>query len=243
MIKLFYISGDSFAFGQELGPEDKFSLYNFTPYKRKHCYSGIMADDLEIEDYQNSGCPGGSNERAYRCLVSDITVKLKKYKPEEIFVNISLTHASRREFCLTPTGHYYPHLTTWKPINGSYPETIDLWEILTRHFNHDYGHYMFDFLMVLGMQNFLKIHRIPYLFTSSMGNSHEYLIQKQYITPQFEDQLDKRRYMISPSFSSYCQSLKCKFGPGAHPLEEGHALWAKYLIDYITSNNLLSNDL
>ncbi len=237
MIKLFYITGDSFAFGQELGTEPN-NLYEFTSHKRKHCYSGIISDSLQITDYQNAGCPGGSNERAYRYLVSDVTKHLTVYRPDEIFVNISLTHAARREFCKSAEGLYYIHLNSWEPRGNGYDN--DLWKILSTKYDYDHGHYTFDNMMILGMQNFLRINKIPYLFTSSMAHEFELKIKEKYVS-QFSDQIYKHRFLETPSFNSFTRALNFPYGPGAHPLEEGHQAWAEYLLEYIKTNNLLDN--
>jgi len=243
MIKSFYATGDSFVFGHELhekGEEsENIHLFQFTPYKRKHCYTGIITDKLGIEDYQNTGCPGGSNERAYRNLINDISKKLKIYKPEEIFVNISLTHATRREFCFNNEGAYYIHLNAWEPPSNVSKHHHDLWEVLVKDFNYDYGHFTFDIMILLGMQNFLKANKIPYLITSSMGIEED--IQKKVLQQELLDQIYKKRYYVSPSFTAFAAANKCEIGPMLHPLEEGHALWATHLLDYINQNNLFDN--
>lgn len=243
MIKSFYATGDSFVFGHELtefGPEaDDVTLFNFTPYKRKHCYTGVMADTLKLEDYQNAGCPGGSNERAYRVLITDITNKLKIYRPEEIFVNISLTMVTRREFCFNEHGDYYIHLQAWEPSKKSCPEHHQLWEVLVKNFHHDKGDFMFDIMILLGMQNFLRTNKIPYLITSSMGIEH--FKQEQNIAPSLLNQIYRKRYCVVPSFSQFAKNRGYKIGPLYHPLEEGHAAWAAHLLNYIHENNLFDN--
>ena len=243
MIKSLYATGDSFVFGHELHDSDLISendnLFEFTPYKRKHCYTGVISNKLNLEDYQNTGCPGGSNERAYRLLINDISKKLKLYKPEEIFVNISLTHATRREFCFAENGAYYIHLNAWEPVKDINAHHHRLWEVLVKDFNYDYGHFNFDVMMLLGMQNFLKTNKVPYLITSSMGIEEE--LQKKIIHPYLLDQIYKKRYYVTPSFSLFAKSINCKIGPGLHPLEEGHAAWAEHLLTYINQNNLFDN--
>jgi len=243
MIKFFYATGDSFVFGHELdenGSEEDVSLFDFTQYKRKHCYTGIMSDTLSIGDYQNTGCPGGSNERAYRVLISDVTKKLKIYKPEEIFVNVSLTHTTRREFCfgIDPPA-YYIHMNAFEPNKRANPKHHQLWEILVKEFNYNHGHFTFDMMIVLGIQNFLRINKIPYLLTSSMGIEHS--IQESIISTELLDQLVKNRYYVYPSFSNFAKANDYKIGPMLHPLEEGHAAWASHLLNHINENNLLDN--
>jgi hypothetical protein len=244
MIKFFYATGDSFVFGHELnenGPEaDNASLFEFSLHKRKHCYTGIMSDKLNVGEYQNTGCPGGSNERAYRCLITDISEKLKIYKPEEIFVNVSLTHVLRREFCFgNSASEYYIHMNAFEPNKDMSPNHHRLWEVLVKKFNCNYGHFTFDMMIVLGIQNFLRTNKIPYLLTSSMGVEHS--MQESIIPNELLNQLVKNRYYVSPAFNIFANEHNCKIGPMLHPLEEGHAVWADHLLKHIDENNLLDN--
>lgn len=242
-IKFLYAIGDSFVFGEELDDPDNPNSdpLCFDAYKRKHCYSGIMADKLQVQEYMNAGQPGGSNERAYRVLITDISKKLRVYEPEEMFINVSLTHNSRREFCVSDEGFYYLHVAPHAP-----PENSDfmfkLWKLFTMHFNFDYGNCYFDLMLTLGIQNFLKVNKIPYLITSSMGNSDEKDIQEKFIPLDILNQIDNVRYHDSPSFLTYNAIQRFNTGPRFHPLEPGHAAWAEYLLNYISKNNLFVSD-
>jgi hypothetical protein len=242
MIKFFYATGDSFVFGDELGDKETPSateFFMFTPYKRKHCYTGVMTDKLGIADYQNTGCPGGSNERAYRMLITDIPEKLKIYKPEEMFVTVSLTHATRREFCFTDDGAYYIHLNAWEPPKDVNPHHHRLWEVLVKDFDYNYGHFMFDTMLIIAMQNFLVANKIPYLFTSSMGNYVEDQLRQEIVPLSITDQIRKNRFYTNPSFINFAREIGVTIGPRLHPLEEGHAVWANHLLQYVNENNLL----
>jgi hypothetical protein len=196
MIKFFYTTGDSFGFGQELGDEDGLrTLFIFTDHRRKYCYSGIMSDSFGTPEYMNTCFPGGSNERSYRMIVRDISEKLKIYKPEEMFVTVTLTAPARREFYRN-SGDWYAHLASWEPIPGKevdYTEFTladhELWKILARSFNGDEGHYAFDTMMILGIQNFLRTNKIPYLLTSSLGNPRESEIRKGFVSEAITDQI------------------------------------------------------
>jgi hypothetical protein len=247
MIRSFYATGDSFVFGQELETarlgivDTAETLFEFNDYKRHNCYTGIIADRLQVSDYTNSACPGGSNERAYRVLITDISNKLQIYKPEEIFVNISLTHESRREFCMDDQGGYYIHLASWEPPRFPQMHNHELWQVITKYFNYDYGNFTFGMMVLLGMQNFLKVNRIPYIITSSMGNFYETEAQKKFIPPALLDQIYSKRYYTDPSFLQFSKQNNCEIGPGLHPLEEGHKMWADHLFSYIENNNLFDN--
>jgi len=255
MIKLFYATGDSFAHGQELGTvkfnivETPDTLWMFSDYKRQHCYTGILCDRKTIPNYMNSACPGGSIERSYRVLITDISEQLTKYKPEEIFVNLSLTADARREFPMDDNGNYYIHLDAWEPPKEPNPQNHMMWSMLTKHFNFDHGHYTFSMMMILGIQNFLRTNRIPYLITSSMGNNyqqnsdpHQQHLSNKYVPESLCSQLYIKRFHAHPSFMGYCMEKKIELGPQLHPMEEGHVAWADYLQKYIEENNLWSNE-
>jgi hypothetical protein len=243
MIKFFYAVGDSFVWGHELhenGPEfdTGTELSLFSPYRRKHCYTGIMSDQLEIASYQNSGRPGGSNERCYRMLINDLSEALLIYKPDEIFVNVGLSNAIRREFCFgNGPQSYYAHMIHQPSQKNT--KIYQFWELLVKDFNQDYGNVMFNIMMVLGIQNFLRINKIPYLITSSL--SQDISKQKSIISPQLLDQIVKNRYLIDPSFHKFTVQNKYKIGPIGHPLEEAHMAWGSQLVRYIKTFNLLDN--
>lgn len=245
MIKCLYVNGDSFAFGQELGIGQPWynekEYHDFTPHHRKHCYSGIISDTLQIKDYINNAAPGGSNERAYRCVISDVSDLLKKYKPEEIFVTVSLTSPVRHEFWRTDRQEWYRHMAHHEP--PKIDSTIhEFWNMYTRTFSGDVGFYNFDTMMILGIQNFLIKNKIPYLLTSSMNNVGDETIRDTIISKNVLDQIYKSRYYINPSFMIFNNNImKLPIGPGFHPLEEGHRLWAEYLIEHIKNHNLLDN--
>jgi hypothetical protein len=244
MIKFFYAVGDSFVWGHELhedGPEsdEGTELSLFSPYRRKHCYTGIMSDQLEIAFYQNSGQPGGSNERSYRMLINDLSEALLIYKPEEIFVNVGLTHVIRREFCVGNHLSSYYQFNVRGPDSEKNLKNYQLWQLLVKDFNYDYGNFTFNIMIVLGIQNFLRIKKIPYLITSSLPL--EILKQKSVISPQLLEQIVKNRYLINPSFNEFAMSNQYKTGPRSHPLEEAHAAWGSKLVKYIKTFNLLDN--
>lgn len=238
MVKFLYVNGDSFAFGEELGDTDSDSRYIFTEYKRKNCYSGIIADHYSIPMYLNAARPGGSNQRIYRTLLNDISKLLGVYKPDEIFVILSITHCLRAEFHYgEDENDYWDFLAAWPPPQNSI--FFALYDCLTKTYNHDYGWYHYNILMVLGIQNFLKVNNIPYLMTNSMHHTSEFIREKTLINPKVYSQLDLNRYYIEPSFMIFNNLNNYPIGKMLHPLEEGHKHWAQHLISIIDQRNLL----
>lgn len=234
-----YVNGDSFAFGEELDGSHPEQRYQFTDYKRKNCYSGIIADHYEIPKYINNSIPGGSNQRAYRTIIKDISKLITEYKPEEIFVTMSVSHCMRAEFHYdTHENAYWDFLAAWPPPENSC--FYNLYNVLTKYYNHDYGWYNFNMMMILGIQNFLKINNVPYLLTTSMHHNAEYEREKSFVTPETYNQLDFNRYYMEPSFMVFNNSKNYPIGKSLHPLEEGHKNWAKHLIQIIDERNLFS---
>jgi len=242
MTKLLYANGDSFVFGQELGgPRTDEDFYSFSDYQRDNCWAGIISRKLNV-DYINKSMPGGSNQRVYRTVMQDISELLNIYKPHELFVLIGLTDSSRYEY-------YSGKLNKWMPYNTNNPPNINidpyyvkLWNIMTRHFNSDQGHYDFDQMMILGIQNFLRTNCIPYLLTNSMHNQLVFEDEKIYVSKNILDQRYRYRYYQKISFDQYNKTVvKAPIGPEHHPLEEGHRKWAEHILDHIEKFNLTDN--
>lgn len=243
-IKLMYVSGDSFSFGQELGydgtPATHSNFFNFTDHHRTHCYSGIIADTLGIPDYINTSFPSGSNQRVYRMLLKDIPCLLQVYDPSEIFVQISLTHASRREFHFSSVENWVSYMATYPPKNDNW--LYKFWDAYSRETNNDINDYNFDNLIIQGIHNLLIRHKIPYLITDSMGGTGEEALFAENISPEALAQLSGVRYRPFESFHNFTITNQYLVGPSHHPLEEAHRAWATRLLNYIIEYNLLNNE-
>jgi hypothetical protein len=238
--KILYVNGDSFSFGQELiGDQPPETFYNFTEYHRRHCYTGIIADRLNIPAYTNDSLPGGSNQRIYRTTLSAVTKLLTIYEPKDIFVQIGLTHNSRREFFYTTNQQYYPFIANHQP--GDYECSI-LWKNITRMFSSVEDDHIYDQMMILGIQNFLRINKVPYLLTKSMGHQLIYDDEAAQVPAEMIEQRYIDRYYNRPAFSEYVfHHNNCVKAPGGHPLEDGHLLWAEHVLEHIIHNNLFDN--
>jgi hypothetical protein len=240
MTKLFYVSGDSFSFGQELsGPRTQEIFYHFDDFQRRKCYSGLITDKLGIPNYINNSLPGGSNQRVYRNLLIDIPKALDTYSPDEIFVNISITNSNRREFFMNITNIWTPHMYNFAP-KKHFRQMYNFWETLVKETSNDTESYTFDMMLILAMQNFLVLNKIPYLFTTSMMHNDEVDIYKSMFPIQTFNQLKLNR-IIFKSFHTFVAEGNYPRGPQIHPLEEGHAAWADYVLDYIQTNDLFNN--
>lgn len=240
MVKFLYANGDSFGFGQELdGPRSPSNFYHFSDYQRNNCYSGVLANRWGLE-YLNESLPGGSNQRIYRTTLYSVSQLLQRFKPEEIFVIVSLTHCQRREFYRDDYGKYYPHMATCKPSDSGY--VSEFWKLMVAHFHHPKGDLDLDQQMILGLQNFLRVNKVPYLFTWSMHHGTLYEEELTHIPPYILRQRYSKRFLEKPSFAYYVfHELNLQKAPEGHPLADGHLNWANYIANYINDENLLNN--
>jgi hypothetical protein len=246
-IKTLYAIGDSLVWGSEIGVTPEEAYYEdthmiFSDYKKKYVYSSILASHFNIPNYINAAYPGSSNERSYRVLITDVAKLLETHAPYEIFVLVGLTSETRREFSRSDGKDYYRHMDSHKPESRYYPSDAELWKVLTEHFSNEEGQHVFDTMITLAIQNFLKVMGIPYLITTSMRSAD---IQQakyiKYIPSNLHNLLlSNARYHHTPSFSSFVMSQHFPVGEGYHPLEEGHLAWAEYLKTLILTNNFLS---
>ena len=238
--KFLYANGDSFCFGQELdGERDEGDLYRFSDYQRHHCYTGVIADKFGW-DYQNESLPGGSNQRVYRTTLATVSDLLKVYEPNELFVMISLTHAHRREFYNIKWKHYYPHIPTFMP---DFDPSKKLWRLMTESFHDPEADHAYDQMMILGLQNFLRLNKVPYLMTWSMHHPINYTDELRYVPDSILAQRYTKRFNQEPSFAYHVfHELGLQRAEGGHPLTDGHAAWAEHLLEYICANNLFDNN-
>lgn len=239
MTKILYAVGDSFTFGQELiKDEARPKYYEQTEVERQRCYIGLLAKKLNVEQI-NAARPGGSNQFMYRRMLTDVSDLLTKYSPNEIFVMVGFTYVGRREFFKT-NGNVFDFLPNWEP--SSPDPGYDLWHLLTRDFSSDYADFAFDQMMLLGVQNFLRVNNIPFLLSWSLR--HDSLSKTE--ATIIPETIIKQRCLLNrwydQSFMNFTFLNKFPRGPGGHPLDEAHIAWADLLYDYIQKNNLLSNE-
>lgn len=237
--RFMYVAGDSFSFGQELGPPDE-DFYKMTPYMKDNSYTGIISNNWGIEEYVNVSQPGGSNDRVLRMITTDLPRYLTKYKPEEIYVFITLTHPSRREFYYNSHNHFAPFMCNLEPPKSNIGDH-EFWKyyvLLHNHINEQVSRYVSQ---ILCLQAFLSRHYMDYLITRSMGpeTGVKNFYEKYYNTyPDSLAMIDKKYFPDIPPFNEYVGAKKLPFGPMHHPLEEGHVAWAKYLSEYLIQNNM-----
>jgi len=237
-IKHIFVTGDSFSFGQELGGavEPPNDFYTFTPYMREKSYTGIITDAWGVNGYTNNSRPSSSNDRIIRTIITTIPILLETYKPEGLFVFISMSHASRREFYNSEDGTWFDMLSNYSPYINSIE--YHLWKPYTAYFNHVVETTKRYITQVLSIQSFLKSLGIDYLMTDSMVIDNTFTDEYNKIPLSIRSTVDRKHYPDIFPFNRYVSSLKLPFGKENHPLEEGHAAWAKYLMEYMKQNGI-----
>ena len=196
--------GDSFTFGEELSDVKD----NLTP--SKFAWPELLANQLDWE-VTNLAKPGSGNMRMTRNVVSEID-------NHEVFI-IAWSHWARIEFSDDiGTFDIWPGCSAL-PHERFSPHRKTAIDYITRYHNDDYliRQYL---LSVELLETFLKYHKKKYImlsafrfpfktnktFTNYLGWPNETMMEWTYGTPQ---------------------------GPGGHFLEQGHAIVADKINEYI----------
>jgi len=235
-----YATGDSFVFGQGLKGHNISEFYNFTPELRKNCYTGIIADIWKIPHYTNTALPGGSNDRIIRKIMFDIPELLHGVPAKEVFVHVGLTHPSRTEFFTTKYKHYIPHISQFQPDIINYGNVRSLWELYVAYFddvNENVDRYT---MQIVNLQTFLKSLGVRYMIARVMSEDHTFNTTVNASKPGLRSLIDTHRFPqdILP-FNQYVQSRGCKLTQCLHADEEGHRVWAEFLMNYMEANRLV----
>jgi len=241
IIKAIYVAGDSFSFGQELGGSDvePKDFYNCTDYMRDNSYTGIIAKTWGVDTVINHSLPGGSNDRTFRMITTELPKLFGDFRPEEIYVFISLTHASRREFYHSMYKYWEALITNFSPDPKFADKSqLEFWKLYSTYYD-DQKESVTRFLsQVLSMQSFLKGLGIRYLMSDSMHHDAEFWEEYKTIHTNVLYQIDTLRYYREEPFNSYAGRHKLPFGKFHHPLEAGHKAWAEHLMGYMFNNGL-----
>jgi len=223
MIKHIYVTGDSFSFGLELGGSDppKSEWFIMTDYMRDNSYTGIIRNEWGVPGYSNSSSPGSSNDFIHRKVMFDVPELLTRYAPEELFVFISMTHPSRREFYSKKFGGYTTFISNHIPPKTPMANYI-LWQCYMAHFNDPYEGCNRYITQVLSIQAFLKSVGVQYLMTDSMSNGDKHDQQFSAMPNSITSRIDRLHYPNISAFNRYAASVGAAEGKYKHPLEDGH---------------------
>jgi len=233
--------GDSYTYGLELAD------CKWPTRPSSHTFSALLAKSYNL-DYVCTAIPGYSNSAIARSVINKcIEVK------QDYAVIVTWTYINRFELSTdTPIITEYEHRSNaWygicpsnlEKIRKEFPGFIGMvdqflkWTGLTEYYK-----YYTTLKEILYLQNFLKVHNIPYLFTSADSSI---CFQKSSEIIKHDDNIHTLKNMLSEvdwnqwhlfpnngidwlltsspnGFKTWATEKKFKTGPGFHPLEDAH---------------------
>jgi hypothetical protein len=210
--------GDSFTYGEEL--ED---LNNSWPH--------LLGQKIGY-DVLNLGARGSGNTQMIRNVVEQVILD----KPDLIVV--AWTSAGRIEFS-DEDGVY----DTWPGYSGRMFFNQQPWrEQLVRYVNehHNDQHLYKQFLInCILLQDFLKLHQIPYVMLQVLPDDYYSNVAKHYNT-NLLSKLDLRNYVDGNESGMMEWTYGCAKGPNGHFLEQGHEKVANKIYEHIRHLGWLS---
>jgi len=238
---MLYANGCSMTAGEELGG-DVFDSRGYkisdvsTEYRLENAYPKKLADLLNMDCF-NDACGGSSNDRITRTTIDWTSNYLQTNKAEELFVVIGWSAPNRIEFRIDD--RWIDILPQWVP-----PE--EPMKTITNFYDDNIYDEIYDdtrtVINILSLQSWLKTNKIPYLFTSALHV--DYTKMCVYVKTMI-DMIELNRYfhMLDSKYHMYRMCNNYPKGPREHPLEEGHAAWARILHQHITQNKwILKHD-
>jgi hypothetical protein len=233
--------GDSYIYGQELA-DCEWGVQHST-----NTFSALLAKTFDL-DYKCTAIPGYSNTAIARSVLNQcLTIKTDRV------VLVTWTYTNRFELSTDfPIIQQLEHRSNvWYGISPTnlernrkdHPEFIGVvdgflkWTGLT-----DYYQYYTTLKEILYLQNFLKVHNIPYMFTSAdtaicFQNAKEILKHDDNVHTlrNMLDEIDWNHWYLFPhngvdwlstsspnGFRNWALENKFEHGEGKHPLEQAH---------------------
>jgi len=236
-----YAIGDSFAFGEGLKGFKKYpsGASPFNNELRKTVFSGIMADTLNIGNYNNAAMPGSSNNRTQRVLMADmIGMMLSGTNPENILAIINITHSARIEVYDGKSNSYRQLITNFAP-SQSEKELYEYWKNYSAYFDNVVENVDRYLTQILSMQAFLEKYKIKYLMVNSMGEYEEFTKFIKKSRTSLYTSINRRTYPEIKSFNDWAHDQGFPCTPCFHANEDAHAAWATHLLKYIEQEKIL----
>lgn len=214
-----YINGCSVAVGDELPLDIRDNIR----------FSTLVGDHYNLPIINNAES-GGSNSRIVRTTTQDIIDFKSQGKTP--FVIIAWTAHHRFEVC--NENHKWIQFNAGK--DGKDPDFENMY---WRKYGGDLGNIELFAVQVMLMQNFLENQNIPYLMVHA---SNPVVLPRKHKLADFADNLDYRYFLPDLPLRGYLtQWPDIKFGPGGHPLKEGHKKISEFLIQLIDNRYAFSN--
>lgn len=204
-----YCNGDSWSCGVELDDTS-------------NSFPNIISKNYNLPII-NSAKPGGSNQRILRTSIEDISKLIKQGKKP--FVLISWTLTNRFEL-YDAIKNEYASFTS--PDSAA---DIDLGRLIWSRWSTEKSDIINFLTQVISLQSFLKQNNIPYFMANVFKVVYELLDCEQ--IELYQSQIDTDFYMYNLPFKSLLTPyINIEWGV-SHPLKEGHAIIAKFLIEQI----------
>ena len=241
--------GCSLAWGSELADRNK-------------RYAKLIANNYNAKLFDYS-IPGNSNENISQTAINKLLATKQEMIPSRTLVHIGWTYSTRLNYCGKDNRYYVIAEYNLQParrkqkllqkhyhiyFNDDFDDPMDLKIYHDNHTNLPYLIYNLT-RHIHHAQLFLKSNGYNYIF-SFASDIEKHLVMTpddtynalgivepytNYTYPNFSHLMNDidTSYICDVPFTSYVGSLNLKIGPDHHPLEEGHAAYAKVLIDFI----------
>jgi len=204
-----YCNGDSWTYGVEL--EDV-----------SDSFPNVIARNYDLP-VVNSSKPGGSNQRIVRTTVEDVSRLIKQGKKPFVLIAWTLPHrfelysADKKEF------------VTFSSPNSA--ADIELGNVIWSKWSSEKTDVINFLTQVICLQSFLKQNDVPYFMTNVFKVVYELLDREE--IELYQSQIDTDYYMYNLPFKALLTPyINIKWGVD-HPLKDGHAIIAKFLIEQI----------
>jgi hypothetical protein len=212
-----YANGDSWAYGAELSDKND-------------SFVNVISKNYNLP-LMNSACPGGSNQRILRTTIENVSRLLQQGKTPFVIVAWTLPH--RFELYSSEEKKF----VTFSSPNSA--ADIDLGNLIWSKWSSDKTDVINFLTQVISLQSFLKQNNIPYFMTNVFKIVYE-LLDKSEIE-LFQSQIDVDHYMYNlPLKVLLTPYINIEWGAD-HPLTEGHAIIAKFLIEQINIRYSFNN--
>lgn len=219
---MLYCNGDSWAWGAELGDESE-------EYRSTHAFPGLLSSHYNLPVI-NAATPGGSNQRIVRTTVEDVSRLLKSGQRPLVIIAWTLIH--RFEFFGQEKQQWINFSSS---IQGKEKQLAE--KIWTEYSSDDTN--VINFLtQVILLESFLKKNNVPYIMLNTFNTKTDLLNED--MMEILVSQIDLTYYMIRFALRHYVMNFpNINWGPGDHPLENGHELVAAFLKTHIDLRYIL----
>jgi hypothetical protein len=239
-----YVCGDSWTQGSELIDPTSSIQNHFDPvhdtYRATNHWPKLVADRLGIERIDGS-LAGASNDFILRSTIYDVSrLIMEGRKP---FVIVAWTQLHRFE--LGRQNHMWRSFVS--PEDPDNPKVAtEVWQ----EWSSDRTDVVKWIQQIICLDSFLKLNAVDYLSTTVFNKTYRLyeqhaLSDRGYFDPylyQLRKHVNFPRHALHISLQTYLdQHLDVAYGPGGHPLIQGHQLIAEHFYNKITQHYQFKN--